>query len=256
MRLRDTDIASRIRGIPAVQARTVVGFTLIELLVVISIIGVLASLIVGIAGQASNRKRISATQAKLTELTLIIEDYKASVGGFPPDSKFANGQINSVTNQLFYELTGTVYQGGRFVSNQGGQGLNRQVCRRFFGADGIQNTATVAEKSKSFIELGSGDFAPLTGGDFVAPNILVAPVPWPQRVIEGVDSKGVALENYRPIKSDNPNLRILNPFQYRSSGRDRFNLASFDLWVDVPMKNAIYRVNNWGKTKIINRADK
>ena len=257
MRLRDRDKDLRTGGVPAFLLRSTAGFTLIELLVVISIIGVLASLIVGIAGGASSAKKLSAAKGKLKELELVIENYKASVGGYPPDSKFASGQINSVTNQLFYELTGTLYKDGRFNSNQGGQGLNRQVCRRFFGVDGIQNTATVAEKTKSFIELGSNDFAALTGGDFVAPNILLAPGPWPQRTFTKENSDGQTMEIYRPIKSTNPSLRTLNPFQYRSSGRDRHNLASYDLWVDIPIKDVVYRVSNWRtEPRIIFQADK
>lgn len=232
------------------------GFTLIELLVVISIIGVLASLVVGISGSASTTKKIAATKGKLRELELVIENYKASVGGFPPDAKFANGQVNTVTNQLFYELTGTVYRGGVYTSNQGGQGLNRQLCRSFFGVDGIQNTVTESSKAESFIELGSGDYAPISGGDRVPVNLLIAPVRWPAPVVPGVDSRGRSLEDYRPIKSQDPALRLLNPFQYRSSGRDRFNQTSFDLWADVPIRGKIYRINNWGKEpKVISRAD-
>ncbi len=235
---------------------TAFGFTLIELLVVISIIGVLASLVVGISAGASTSKKISATQVKLKELEALIENYKASFGGFPPDAKFANGQINTVTNQLFYELTGTVYQGGVFTSNQGGQGLNRQICRKFFGVDGIQNTVKESSKAKSFIELGASDFGQITTGDQVPVNLLLSPVRWPARPLAGVDSRGRNLEDYRPVKSQNPALRLLNPFQYRSSGRDRFNQASFDLWVDVPIRGKIYRISNWSQQpKVISRAD-
>ena len=233
-----------------------VGFTLIELLVVISIIGVLASLVVGISASASTKKKISATEGKLRELEVFIENYKASVGGYPPDSRFANGQINTVTNQLFYELAGTVYQGGIYTSNQDGQGINRQVCRSFFGVDGIQNTAKESSKAKSFAEFGQGDYAQITANGEVPVNLIVAPVRWQATPVVGVDSLGRNLEDYRPIKSQNPALRLLNPFQYRSSGRDRFNQTSFDLWVDIPIRGKIYRINNWSQgPKVISRAD-
>ena len=228
------------------------GFTLIELLVVISIIGVLASLTVGIATVASTKKKLTATQGKLREIELALESYKAAVGGFPPDAKFANGAVNMVTNQLFYELTGTVYRNGGFVSNQGGDALNRQVCRSVFGVDGIQNTSRNSSQARSFLELAGSDFEPLIGNKFAEVNLLIAPVKWPASALSGFDSRGRAMEDYRPIKSQQLALRQLNPIQYRSSGRERFNTSSFDLWVDVPIRNKIYRVNNWSqKEKVI-----
>lgn len=50
------------------EVRLPVGFTLIELLVVISVIGILASLIVGVSGVATSKARISQTQALLNKI--------------------------------------------------------------------------------------------------------------------------------------------------------------------------------------------
>lgn len=245
-----------------------------ELLVVISIIGVLASLIVGFLGGTSYQKKITVTEAKLRELELGIEDYKASIGFYPPDNK-----SNTVTNQLFYELTGTHYSYRKrlFISEQGGDGLNldcwihqrrrqgddnlkvdddlkRQVCRNFFGVDGIQNT-TASSKTKSFIELGAKDFALISVRPKV--RVLVAPVKWPLSKVEGVDKNGRDLDDYRPIKSNNECFRVLNPWQYRSSGPGRHNLRSFDLWADIPIRGSIHRVGNWRKDpEAFNRVDK
>ncbi|MBT5705303.1 MAG: type II secretion system protein [Verrucomicrobia bacterium] len=258
MSTEDKNKENRLEDSRTFSVKTSAGFTLIELLVVISIIGVLASLIVGISGVASTKKKISATMATMSRLETAIESYKASVGSYPPDAKFANGQVNSVTNQLFYELGGTVYRNRLFVSNQGGEGINRQVCRSLFGVDGIQNTATQESNSKSFVELGNSDFAPFSGNADNSVKMLVGLVKWPQKDLAGVDSRGRLMSDYRPIKSNDPALRILNPVQYRSSGRDRFNLTSFDLWIDVPIGGKIHRVNNWSpdKLKVISRADK
>ena len=44
------------------------GFTLIELLVVISVIGILASLIVGVSGVATSKARVSQVQALLNKV--------------------------------------------------------------------------------------------------------------------------------------------------------------------------------------------
>lgn len=232
------------------------GFTLIELLVVISIIGVLASLIVGISGVASTRKKISATQGKMRQLELALENYKGVVGSFPPDARFANGTVNTVTNQLYYELTGTVFRDGVYVSNKGGERLNQTLCRNVFGVKGFQNVARDSAKSQSFLELGNKDFRALTSSSGGNINLLTAPVPWGRNPLAGRDSRGRNLEDYRPIKSNDPTLTLLNPWQYRSSGRDRFNQSSFDLWADVPIGQKIYRINNWStEPKVIARAD-
>lgn len=228
------------------------GFTLIELLVVISIIGLLAALTLGLSSVASTRKKIETTKAKLRQIELALDSYKASIGSYPPDAKFFNGSINTVTNQLFYELSGTFYQNGHYIPNLGGEDLSLKVedYKRFFGK-GIQNTAMEAAKTRSFLgDFESKDYASLPGRMNL--SILVAPVKWPSLAMLGTDFDGRALESYRPIQSDEIVLRQLNPFQYRSSGRDRFNQASYDLWVDVPVgRKKIYRVNNWSQKEIV-----
>ena len=90
---------------PAAQPRGARnGFTLIELLVVISVIGILASLIVGVSGVATSKARVSQVQALLNKVGTAIDTYHADFGSYPPDARFSNGLSNTATNQLFYEL--------------------------------------------------------------------------------------------------------------------------------------------------------
>ena len=84
-------------------------FTLIELLVVISIIGLLAGLVVGLAGVASNRQKIKKTQAELEQLVTAIESCYAKKRSYPPDNQLVPN--NPGTNQLYYELVGTTNDG-------------------------------------------------------------------------------------------------------------------------------------------------
>ena len=51
-------------------------FTLIELLVVIAIIGLLAALIIPLAGIATTKMRIARVQAELSNYANAIENYK------------------------------------------------------------------------------------------------------------------------------------------------------------------------------------
>src|SRR4051812_1695511 len=60
-------------------------FTLIELLVVISIIGVLASLVVGLSGVAGRKSKESRVKVELSRLINAVENYKSTMGFYPPD---------------------------------------------------------------------------------------------------------------------------------------------------------------------------
>src|SRR5262245_56945536 len=86
------------------------GFTLVELLTLIVIIGLLASLTVGVAGLASQRSKVSRTRAELARLDLAIRDYTARFGFYPPDNVINPNDLtqNPVINQLYYELSGAV----------------------------------------------------------------------------------------------------------------------------------------------------
>ena len=140
---------------PAAQPRGAWnGFTLIELLVVISVIGILASLIVGVSGVATSKARVSQVQALLNKVGTAIDTYHADFGSYPPDARFSNGLSNTATNQLFYELTGSVAQAdGTYLPQGGGQPIRGQELRRHFGVKGLQNVAMNQAESKGYLTL-------------------------------------------------------------------------------------------------------
>jgi hypothetical protein len=80
--------------------------------------------------------------------------------------------------------------------------------------------------------------------------VLTAPIPWPIKPLQGnyqnVLGQNIPMENLRPIKSADPSVSRVNPWQYRSSGLNRFNQQSYDLWADIVIGTKVYRVNNWG----------
>jgi prepilin-type N-terminal cleavage/methylation domain-containing protein len=90
------------------------GFTLVELLVVITIMGIIAAMVVGMAGAAGRKKRDAAVTAMKARLVLFIETYHSKMGFYPPDNVLnATNQVGSSayeqstgTNSLIYELTG------------------------------------------------------------------------------------------------------------------------------------------------------
>ncbi len=224
------------------------GFTLIELLVVISVIGILASLIVGVSGVATTKARLSQTSALLHNVSTAIDSYHADRGSFPPDSIDRNGVANTVTNQLFYELTGTVYTGRRtYTSLSGSDELTRANINQFFGRDGFQNVARDQAEVKGYLDVGASKAGEIS----INPNVrvLMAPIPWPLRRMEGnfqdVLGRSIPMESLRPYKGGDRQFLGINPWQYRSSGLNRFNQQSYDLWADLVIGNKVYRVNNW-----------
>jgi type II secretion system protein G len=93
-------------------------FTLIELLVVIAIIGLLAALIIPLAGIATVKMRIARVQAELSNYANAIENYKLETGEYPQDNgalrnmssnDWSAYRSNSALNSLFYELTGAIF---------------------------------------------------------------------------------------------------------------------------------------------------
>lgn len=238
------------------------GFTLIELLVVIAIIGILAGLTVTLSEKASSAKKRKTTEVLLGKLVTAIGSYKNTkdFGSYPysnpsPLNPDQNGRVGGTTkillpamNPLFYELTGTIFnqQTRSYTSTQGGDKLNPTQCRFFFGKKGFENMTTNPGKTKSFIDLKAGEFAPISVNPTV--NLLLAPVKWPSNT-------DAALERYRPIQSDETinqiKIRTLNPWQYRAPGIK--NNKSFDLWADVPIGNKVHRINNWGESEVFDR---
>ena len=237
------------------------GFTLIELLVVIAIIGILAGLTVALFQNASYRTKIDRTKAALSTLETEIESYKDTkdLGFYPyfnssPPDPDNDGRVNvggvaevllPAMNPLFYELTGTIFnpQTRSYTSTQGGDSLNTKQCQSLFGIEGFYNMTQNPDKTKFSIE-NANEFAPISANPTV--NLLLAPVKWPKNTNNG------SLEQYRPVRTNNDKLRMLNPWQYRAPGIK--NSKSFNLWADVLIGNKVHRISNWRKEpEVINK---
>src|SRR5262245_49771268 len=133
------------RGQPACFA-----FTLMELLAVISIIGILAGMLVGLAPAAGLKMKESRVRAELAQLIAAIEEYKSRYGFYPPDGVFTQGtlkgQANPPLNLLYYELSGMqvikpTRTDGYFQSLDGEEILRSDDIRAVFGRDGIANSS-------------------------------------------------------------------------------------------------------------------
>ena len=184
-------------------------FTLVEMLVVIGIIGILATLVVGLQGVAVKKRDHSKVSAMLKQLETAIESYKAKYGSYPPDNPNANA-LN--TNSLFYELTGARYIPAVPAGNSTfesayapGNQIGSNTLYQTFGTFGIINAADAAAPSKDFLAgtLKAGNWGEIQG---VGATVLVLLV---------------------PARSD---VVATNLWFYRATPNSVKNPGTFDLW--------------------------
>lgn len=65
------------------QRRNKMGFTLIELMLVLALIGVMATLVFGVAGYAKRQARQALVSAQLEKVKMGLEQYRAERGFYP-----------------------------------------------------------------------------------------------------------------------------------------------------------------------------
>jgi len=225
-------------------------FTLLELLMVIAVIGIVASLLVGLAPAASVRMKESMTRTELQRLVTAIEAYKAKYGVYPPDNIQGYFQgfpiVNAVTNALYYELSGVYVVNprgnGHFVPVASAPEPNGQpkilmpdTLPRFFGMgrDGFVNAATEEEQRRLFrLPIKTKQFERLTLEGDVPIELLIAPVPWP------------ANKPAFPPPIQIPGRETMNPWRYVSTNPTN-NPGHFDLWCEVVLNNERRVIGNW-----------
>jgi prepilin-type N-terminal cleavage/methylation domain-containing protein len=238
-------------------------FTLIELLTVIVIIGILASLTVGVAGIASRRSKVSRTQAELARLDLAIREYKARFGFYPPDNVINPSALTQdpVVNQLYYELSGAVISGGQYqaLPDAPNEVISRAGYVAGFGSgnlSGIYNSSGSAANVKSFLTGGRAAQVryvaltsyPPVGGAF-GYKALVVPVEWPlghwkTQLPPGDPNYDARL--FPPLSgytADPATLRV-NPWRYNVTNPTN-NPGEFDLWADIVVGNDFITIGNW-----------
>lgn len=200
---------------------------------VITVIGILAGLVVGLAPLAGQKSRINKTQAELAELVTAIERYRDELGFYPPDSRAGVGQpLNAAVNPLYYELTGTVNDPSGFSPIDGGNWISVDEVERFFNAEGFANSSTDRSKVKSFlVGLNESQRGPISSNPDV--TVLLSPVEWNPKW----NKYGLA-----PPVPDRPTL---NPWRYDASSPDRHNRQSFDLWTVIVLGDEVRIIGNW-----------
>ena len=222
-------------------------FTLIELLVVISIIGVIASMTLVVAGSVAKNKKISVARSELETIQLALDNYKAKYGVYPPGNKNATTIYQPTSNdraqfsQLYFELSGTK------AATIAGVNYFVTLDDRF--------QIKVVDVNPAY---GVGGFINCTkgGGEDVAAAKNFLPGLTPNQFDDQVTNNGVRTtalvtsvdgpdDNYKPLGAVG-----LNPIRYVYPGTN--NVGSYDLWVQLQISGKKYLVNNWSKAVQVN----
>jgi prepilin-type N-terminal cleavage/methylation domain-containing protein len=215
-------------------------FTLVELLVVISIIGVLAALLLPVAGVVKRNSMIHTAQAEMAQLETAIDRYKSAYGFYPPDNPG-----NLLINQLYYELGGTTnialpaaapdYQS---LDNASVQLTSGQVSAAFGVGSFINCSKPGADESSPQAR----DFLP----DLKPDQIGAATTPSGVAITNLVTSVGGPDATYKPLGQQD-----VNPWRYNSSSPAN-NRGSYDLWVQLSIGEKTNLICNWNDQVQIN----
>ena len=209
-------------------------FTLIELLTVIAIIGVLAGMLIVVLGSLQKQKFTSAAKAELGELETAIDSYHATYGVYPPSTS-----NNVLTNQLYYELSGTAANniGGvpGYTNLDGTSEITTNTIGAAFGTIGFVNCTKASANSedtvvaKNFlVNLKSKQIGTISiGGSWIS-NLVTS--------VGGPDP------DYKPL-----GVADVNPFRYNSSNPTN-NPGTYDLWVDLSIGHKTNRISNWSRS--------
>ena len=206
------------------------GFTLVELLVVISIIGVLAALIIPLAGTVAIHKKINTAQAELQRLETGLENYKSKYGVYPP----ANPN-SPIFSPLYYELTGVTNTGsGAAMSYQTLDAASTVTAAEYqsqFGVGGVVNSTKGSGEETAYAK----SFLPglkLSTETVLATNGDASGVKFGYLVtsVGGPDADGALIAGQ-------------NPFRYMYPGTN--NPGSYDLWIQLAIKPHKYLICNW-----------
>ncbi len=206
---------------------------------VVAALGVLAAMVYFGYQEVSERiveVRTDALAPRLYEyirgqrdtLVAAVASYKSDKGFYPPDHVIRRAPlvVDAVTNQLLYELRGTIYNPtNETFCAPNSEPLKRDTLRGFFNVDEIRNASISPKPPKDFITNSAG-FGAWEAHDSPDVNVLKPTPDW-----EGADWNLLARFD-------------ISAWRYISTGPVH-NTNSFDLWVEIEHDGKKQVIGNW-----------
>lgn len=213
-------------------------FTLVELLVVLAIIGIVASLVVGMIGPVKAKQMEAQVSASKNVILLSIQSYQAKLNFYPPDNGFlvsaspsfpVGSQYNydglAATNPLIYELTGATNNyltPGNFSFFDGTSNITSTMYSNVFNRSAVNNGNP--DEPHDFLQSGlnSKSYSAYWTNGGLSLYGLIVPVPY------------------------SPTTTTPNFWHYDSSSTNRHNQNSFDLWAEytLPTRSGVTIITN------------
>jgi hypothetical protein len=174
--------------------------------------------------------RLQAEACKQRQvLVSAIQTYKATLGSYPPDHVVHRSPliVDPVTNQLMYELFGTLYNSTNdsFLPHQFPR-IKGTVARRFFNVDTFKNSAEKPELVKQFLDKTNVVAEFLVQG---RPDVVALLGMWP---------------NWEGMDSDLYQFFDAVSWRYNCSC-PAHNPGSFDLWIQIKTSRTNIVIGNW-----------
>jgi type II secretory pathway pseudopilin PulG len=192
---------------------------------------------------------LHATQSEMAQIETAIERYHSAYGFYPPDNPYIEKNANynkldgSLTNQLFYELTGTwqtnINNKPYYATLDGSSTIStNDMGKSFGGVSGFMNCNKAgadesAPSARNFLpDLKPGQIGVLSSNAQSTVKLLVASVGGPAGFYVPLGQSG------------------LNPWRYLSPGTN--NPGSYDLWIQLAIGSDTNLVCNWNNQVQIN----
>jgi len=184
-------------------------------------------LILTVQARAAIPRVCDEIRSQRRQLVGAIEAYKAGMGFYPPDHVLSRNplRIDAVTNQLLYELLGTVYDPtNETFSAKGFERVGKGMIKEMFNTDGFKNSASSDDSVKHFLV---ADFVPSREvHDDPDVNVLSF-----SSALEGIDGD------------------VAGEFEFSSwhyvSSTPTNNPGRFDLWIEVKAADRAIIIGNW-----------
>lgn len=212
--------------------------TALEAIIIIAVVAILG--VLGYLGyQFTTAKlleaRVDAALPKVRDairdergkLVSAIEAYHAHFGAYPPDHVFRRQPpvVDPVTNTLFYELAGVLYNPtNKMYQVDGLEGAEEKYVKDFFQVDGFKNCAQTPDKITRFLKID-----PLPARQLHDDPDVFA-------VGFQVPSDGIPTDVFWEFQ--------VSPWRYVSSSPTN-NPGKFDLWIDLSARGRTFMIGNW-----------